>query len=272
MARTNMAATAVKPEVAETLRLQVLRRTEVSPHMARVTLGGGDVDRFRSMGFDQWFRLFIPVSDDSLDHVPPVFTRIAWAKLLAAPKASRPVVRNYTVRAHRALGTDGPEIDVDVVLHGEGDDAGPGSTWARTCAPGDPVAILDEGIGFVPPPATAGRTVLVADESGLPAAAGILASLPADAEGLALLEVPAEADRQDLAPPPGVEVRWIVRTDPHDVPGRAAAALAQAQALPDGPFYGWTVGEQALPTGVRRHWVRTGVPKDHIMFCGYWKV
>lgn len=112
-------------------------------------------------------------------------------------------------------------------------------------------------LGLVPPPATAGRTVLVADESGLPAAAGILASLPT--RRVRAARGARDADRQDLVAPPGVEVRWVVRTDPHDVPGRAAAALAQAEALPDAPFHGWTVGEQALPTGGRRHRVRTGV-------------
>ena len=53
--------------------------------------------------------------------------------------------------------------------------------------------------------------------------------------------------------------------------GWSALAAAEAMPLPDEPFYGWTVGEQALPAGVRRHWVRHGVPKDRIMFCGYWK-
>lgn len=52
-------------------------------------------------------------------------------------------------------------------------------------------------------------------------------------------------------------------------------ALSYAKYLtlpvPREPFHGWTVGEQALPTGMRRHWVRNGVPKNRIMFCGYWR-
>ncbi|WP_214105320.1 SIP domain-containing protein, partial [Acrocarpospora catenulata] len=40
---------------------------------------------------------------------------------------------------------------------------------------------------------------------------------------------------------------------------------------PPTPFYGWVVGESTLPTALRRHWITTGVPKENIMFCGYWK-
>ena len=40
------------------------RRTErVTPHMVRVTLTGDDLRRFEYRGFDQWFRLAVPVDD-----------------------------------------------------------------------------------------------------------------------------------------------------------------------------------------------------------------
>jgi hypothetical protein len=54
----------------------------------------------------------------------------------------------------RPDGPDGPELDVDFVLHGSAADgtAGPAAVWARNCARGDAVAVLDEGIGFNPAP------------------------------------------------------------------------------------------------------------------------
>jgi NADPH-dependent ferric siderophore reductase len=74
----------------------------------------------------------------------------------------------------RPDGPDGPELDVDFVLHGSAADgtAGPAAVWARNCARGDAVAVLDEGIGFNPAP---GREhfLLVAGETGLPAIAGL---------------------------------------------------------------------------------------------------
>jgi NADPH-dependent ferric siderophore reductase len=270
VARTNLNSTRVRPRTADLITLRVLRRERISPHFARVTLGHGDIERFIPMGFDQWFRLFIPVGGGSLARVPRRLTTASYLRYLTISKTQRPVLRNYSVRAYRADGPEGPELDVDFVLHGSADDgtAGPAATWATTCAKGDPVAILDEGIGFNPPP-EARRVLLVADESGLPAVAGILSSLPGDARGQVLVEIPSQDDEQDLAGPQGVDVRWLVREK--GVPGRAALAAAQALDLPDEPFFGWTVGEQTLPTRLRRHWVKAGVPKNHIMFCGYWR-
>ncbi|GEL24297.1 siderophore-interacting protein [Pseudonocardia sulfidoxydans NBRC 16205] len=271
MARTNIRATRIKPEVSELLTTRVVRREQISPHMTRVTLGGGDLDRLRHLGFDQWFRLFMPTAGGALENLPTKLTMLSYTRFLAQSKATRPSLRTYSIRAHREADT-GNEIDIDIVVHGSPDDAGagPGVAWARTCTPGDPVALIDEGIGFNPAPGL-DQVVLVAEESGLPGAAGILASLPSTARGHALLEVPTSEDTQSLVGPPGVEITWIVR-DSHDaVPGRAALAAVEAQPLPAGPFYGWAVGEQALATGARRHWVRSGVPKENLMFCGYWR-
>ncbi|MFI0463912.1 siderophore-interacting protein [Saccharopolyspora sp. 5N102] len=117
MARTNLARR-IKPEHSELLTLRVIRRERVSPHFARVTLGRGDAERFRYMGFDQWFRLFIPVAEDSLSRLPNKLNAVSYAKFLTIAKTSRPVLRNYSVRAYRPIGPDGPELDVDFVLHG----------------------------------------------------------------------------------------------------------------------------------------------------------
>jgi NADPH-dependent ferric siderophore reductase len=272
MARTNIRQTRVKPEVTALLTARVARRERISPHVSRVTLTGGSLDRFRAMGFDQWFRLFIPVPGGTLDGLPDRLTAFSYARFLRIPKATRPVLRAYTVRAYRPVGPEGPEIDVDVVLHGSAaaGTAGPGAAWAETCEPGDEVALLDEGTGFNPAPGL-DRVLLVADESGLPAAAGVLASLAPDVRGRALIEIPDKEDRQELTAPAGVEIEWIVREDHAAVPGAAALAAAEALPLPTEPTYGWVVGEQQLPSGLRRHWVKEGWPKDRIMFCGYWR-
>ncbi|GMA40066.1 siderophore-interacting protein [Mobilicoccus caccae] len=271
MATTDTTRQRLKPDVSRPLRLRVRRRETITPSMSRVTLGGGDIGEFVPMGFDQWFRLFIPAPGAGLERLPDRLTRTSYAKFLLIPKAVRPTLRNYTIRAYRADGDDGPEIDVDFVLHGSpgSDTAGPASTWAQTCVVGDEVAIIDEGIGFVAPPDR--HLLLAADETGLPAVAGVLGSLPREARGVAVIEVPTEADRQELDAPEGVEVRWVMRNDPHSVPGRATLAEARGVGVPDGPVFGWAVGESGLATGMRRHWVSAGIPKDDITFCGYWK-
>lgn len=273
MARTNMNATRVKPDATRLLTLRVVRRERLSPHIVRVTLGDGDIAHFVPMGFDQWFRLFLPVSEASLERLPNKLDTLSYLRFLAIAKTERPVLRNYTVRAHRVDGAQGPELDVDFVVHGSVDDgtSGPAATWAQTCRPGDSVALLDEGIAYNPPPTVAGEVELVGDETAMPAVAGILASLPRSVTGRAFIEIPHADDRQELDAPAGVDVRWVVRDDRRAVPGAAVlAAAVEAAPSPGGRFH-WAAGEQSLPAAMRRHWVRAGVEKGHISFTGYWK-
>ena len=141
----------------------------------------------------------------------------------------------------------------------------------ETCRPGESVVIIDEGLAFNPERGV-DRVVLVADETGLPAIAGICATLPADASGLAIVEVPSAEDALDFPHPAGVAVRWIVR-DGDAKPGTLALQALREAALPDAPFHAYLVGEQALPTDGRRHLVaERGVAKDLVSFCGYWRV
>jgi NADPH-dependent ferric siderophore reductase len=254
------------------LTLHVLRRERISANFARVTLGRGDIGRFTPRGFDQWFRLFLPVAGGSLAGAPKKLNMLSCLRFRTVSKNVRPVLRNYSVRACRPDGPEGPELDVDVVLYGDVDDgtAGPACAWAQTCRPGDPVGILDEGVGFNPPPGTR-HVVLVADETGLPAVAGILADLPPDTQGHAIVEIPDDADRQELTGPPGVKVAWFSRAGTGLPAGQFAYREALALRPPKEPAYGWVAGEQALATGVRRSWIASGLPKRHIMFRDFWR-
>lgn len=266
----------VKPDTQGLVHLTVLRRERLAPHWMRITLGGGEIDRFRPMGYDQWFRLFLPLGgDEGLDRLPAKANKLfGYLRYLRIPDGVRPVMRNYTLRAFRpATAESDAEIDVDFVLHGSAEEgtAGPASRWAETCEPGESVVIIDEGLAFNPERGT-DRVVLVADETGLPAIAGVCASLPSHASGLAIIEVPSGEDALEFAHPAGVTVRWIVRD--HDAkPGALALQALREASLPDAPFHAYIVGEQALPTEARRHLVADrGVSKDLVSFCGYWRV
>ena len=266
----------VKPETQGLVHLTVLRTERLSPHWLRVTLGGGEIDRFRAMGYDQWFRLFLPLGgDEGLERLPAKANKMfGYLKYLRIPDGVRPVMRNYTVRAFRpATATTGAEIDVDFVLHGSAADgtAGPASRWAESCQAGESVVVIDEGLTFNPDRGT-DRVVLVSDETGLPAIAGICAALPSHATGLAIVEVPSAEDALDFPHPAGIIVRWIVRD--HDVkPGTLALQALRDASIPDAAIHAYIVGEQALATEGRRHLVgERGVPKDLVSFCGYWRV
>ncbi|KAA9089401.1 siderophore-interacting protein [Microbacterium radiodurans] len=271
MART---AGLVEPASAGLLHLRVVRAERIAPHWMRVTLGGGDVGGFVPLGYDQWFRIFLPVGGDAgLDRVPAkANTLFGYLKYLRIPEGERPVMRNYSVRAYRATGpSGGPEIDVDFVLHGSGPTAGPASRWAEQAHAGESVVIIDEGLRFNPDRGV-DRVVLVADETGAPAVASICSALPATASGLALIEAPTADDVLPFDAPTGVEVRWLVRG--HGAkPGSSALGALAAADLPPAPLHAFIVGEQSLVAAGRRLLVNErGVSKDSVSFVGYWRI
>lgn len=266
----------VKPASQELIHLQVLRTERLTPHWMRITLGGGEIARFTPMGYDQWFRIFLPHSgeggDEGLERIPAKANKIfGYLKYLRIPDGVRPVMRNYTVRTYRASGpSGGPEIDVDFVLHGSGPTAGPASRWADAAVPGESVVVIDEGLGFNPQRGVE-SVLLVADETGAPAVAGICASLPDSATGVALIEAPSAEDVLEFEAPAGLEVRWLVR-DADVKPGALALETLQELEAPASDAHCFIVGEQSLPTAARRHLVAQGVDKDRISFVGYWRV
>ncbi|MEV4280393.1 siderophore-interacting protein [Actinoplanes xinjiangensis] len=256
-----------KPVDPHVLLLEVTKSERISPNVVRVTFGGEGLDRFTPLGFDQWFRLFLPRPGQDTLKLPTRTSGLWYAQYLATAKQKRPFVRNYTVRAYRPDG-----LDVDFVVHVDADGhSGPASTFAIGANPGDQAGLLDQGVGYNPR-ADHDWTLLVADETGLPAVAGICESLPDDATGVAIVELPSMDDRQDFRVPSGVDLRWVARERPGDVPGQLALATLRAAELPSAPVWAYLVGESALVTGGRRHLVEDrAVPKGHIDFIGYWR-
>lgn len=256
----------IKVDHAETglVTARVTGAERISPNFVRVTLG--ELPGWRHLGFDQWFRLALPVSDDTrFDRLSDRFDTRGYLRYLTLPKASRPVIRNYTVREHR----DG-ELDVDLVVHGTVGVAGP---WAAALPVGDPVALIDQGCGYRAVEG-ASRVILAGDETAMPAVLGILRDLPSETTGTAVIEVSDPADRQEGPKPAGVELAWVTR-DAGMRPGGAALELLR-RIVPDdvasSPVSAFVAGEQQLATGARRHLVGLGVPKTAIDFTGYWRM
>ena len=253
-----------RPTDATMIHADVVATRYVTPGMIRITIGGDGLAAFTGRGFDQWFRLFLPLEGETNFALPKKIDLLGYVQYLAMPKATRPPLRNYTVREFRA---EQRELDIDFVAHG---DAGIASGWAARAQVGDRVAVLDQGIMFAPRPGV-DWFLLATDESGLPAAAGILRDMPRDAVGHAFLEVATLDDAQETGAPAGVEVHWLVR-DGQEKPGVLALETVKGFDLPSGSVYAWVVGEQSLPTSLRRWLVNErGVPKGDIMFCGYWR-
>lgn len=229
----------VKPADPRVHRLEVLRSERVSPSFQRVTVVGDDLHEFGDMGFDQWFRLFLPLPGSDSLRLPGATTSLWYAQYLAIPEAERPHCANYTVREFRPAGAAGAgagagaggaagagagaagaagasraELDIDFVLHrGEsGELEGGAAIWACAARPGDALGLLDQGVLFNAPD-DATEIHLVADETGLPGTEGIVRSLHRASVGSVIQEVPTRADVRPLDAPDGVEVTWVVRDE-----------------------------------------------------------
>ncbi|QTX03824.1 siderophore-interacting protein [Agromyces archimandritae] len=260
MASSNITITHAETGV---VTAEVVEARRISPNFVRLTLAGEQLADWRHVGFDQWFRLAVPTNDGTrFDNLSGTYDMAGYLRYLTLPRATRPVIRNYTVREFRA---EAGELDIDFVVHGSDGVAGP---WAAGLPLGAHVALIDQGAGFSP--VDAARTLLVGDESAMPAVLGILRDLPRDTAGDALIELADEGDRQPDEAPDGVEVHWIVR-EPGQAPGVAALEHLRELAV-DESVTAFAAGESKLATGARRHLVgERGVPKQAVTFCGYWR-
>lgn len=256
-------AQALTPAPRQMLELTVIRRTWLSPHLVRVTVGGRALDRFTYEGGDQCFRLFFPQAGHCHLHLPTV-SESGWAQqYFQMPDDSRPVVRNYTVRDFHASEL---ELDVDFVVHGEG----PAALWAQTAQPGSPVGIFDEGRRYWPRE-DASWQWLVVDESALPAALAIAEEASVAPPTRIIAEVPSPADILDVGLGSHITVDWLTREGSGAAAGSLARDAALDTPLPVGTGSVFVAGERSMATGVRRGLVATGVPKSTISFFGYWR-
>lgn len=213
-----MTTTAVNPLLLLTAAVRRVER--LSPSFVRIRFGGEGFEHLGPEGptLDQRVKLLIPTPG----HVVPRLDPAAWyAAWLALPAEERGVVRTYTARAVEGEG-DERQLVVDFVLHGAVGPAaaGPAATWAEEARVGDEIGLLAPrrghersfgGIEFAP--ADARRLILVADETAVPALASIAEALPADADGVVVVEVPDATDFLDVPFPPGIEAHWIARGD-----------------------------------------------------------
>jgi NADPH-dependent ferric siderophore reductase len=235
---------------------------DVHPRLRRITFRGGDLASFAPAGPDTFLYLLLPPPGRAVLTVDASFSWEAHAQM---PDHEKPVGAYYTLRAWRP---ECEELDILVVLHG---DVGHASRWAARATAGDPVALWGPRTAYHPPPGTE-HVVLVADETGLPAVAGILEQLPPGITARVLAEVPDEQERQELPARDDVEVTWLHRGPAE--PGTTSLLLDAVRSLPELPSstYVWGGGESRAMAAIRGH-VRTerGLPRDRTGLIAYWR-
>lgn len=232
----------------------------LTPNMIRLVFGGDDLRRFVSSG-DPDERLVVVLPREG-ERETPAPTRQPDGTL-DYPAENEPELRSYTVRRFDA---DRGEMVIDFVRH----EGGAAATWASQARVGD-VVYLSPAKGWYAPPPDAGWQVLLADMTALPALGRIVEQLPAGVQAIAITELTADTDRQELGGAADVSYRWLTGGNGHG-PSGLLQALRELE-LPSGPGYLWFAGEAAESRAVRKYVRRElGWSTDRFTIIGYWRV
>lgn len=230
-------------------RLQVLRVTELTPRMRRITLGGEELQGFTSLGSDDHIKLLFAET--------PEQQQALEAREMARDGGARPTMREYTPRR---IDLEANELDIDFVLHGDG----PASTWAAQATPGQHLDIAGPRASLVVPDMF-DSYLLIGDETALPAIGRRLEGLPPGRRVVAVIQVEDVHEQQPLPSQAQVDVQWLIRGQ-DDV-----LARVQHMPLPEGRVYAWVALEKALTRQVKAALLEKGVPDDALKAAAYWR-
>lgn len=215
--------------------LQVVRTMRRTPRMQRITLGGAELAGF------------------------PAGCEGAHIKLLFPDDAGRTHVRTYTVAGLDALAL---ELDVDIVLHGDG---GPASRWASRACAGAAIGLIGPGGPALYRP-HAQRFLLLGDSSSYALVHGVMGKLPAGAEGDVLMLVPHVEEILPLPLRDRMRVQWLLERE--DAWLDALASLPR----PSAEVSVTLAGESAQVIAVRDFLVHQWqVRRDMMYAVPYWK-
>ena len=237
--------------------LEVLGKTRVSPRLLRLTLGGEGYEALnRNRNSDAYVKFLIA---DPASGLQPPYDMDALRE--HSPELM-PARRTYTVRR---WDDEKRRIEVDVVLHGDGEDSGIAARWADEAQPGDLLAMSGAGGGYTPAPETR-RHLMLGDHAALPAIAAGLEAMDEDAQGTVLLQLDHDEDRLALEHPAGVAVRWLI--------GERELLLEAVDQLNLEDHEGLQIFchvERGITKQLRAKLVKqAGIPREQISISAYW--
>ncbi|MEM7342407.1 MAG: SIP domain-containing protein [Actinomycetota bacterium] len=242
----------------ETRRAHVVATEPVAPNVLQVTLAG--LHSVPVLGSDEFFYVIAP----SPEGPPTIGPGLTLSELRALPAEQQPHGACYSSRRRRP---EQGEVDLWVVRHSDDGMAG----WASEAAAGDEVILWGPRRLFQPPPHT-DHVLIVADETGLGAAAAIVDDVADDVDVHVVLEVVDEHHRVPLPARRGIRVDWCFRGD--ELPGTTGLLLDKVKQLSIDParWFAYGAGESQEMTAVRqllRHQI--GLPARQVQMTPYWR-
>jgi Siderophore-interacting protein len=279
--------------------VKLARKSEISPSLLSLVFSGPEVAQMKSDSPDQRIKVLFPSEDGT---PPSLSAQGQWYQVIQGmEKTKRPIVRTYTLRH---VDPARQEMTIEFVSHGL---EGPASAWAINSRPGESIQIVapnaahqeDSGGYEWMPPAGLRNALIIADETALPAAKGILEQLSVQANPprvQAFFEVPEEADCVDLSAFHFAEITWLqrnktgashgecllqaVKSFVHEPDNRQHDTVqeeGEGEILWDKAstqctdFYGWVAAESTVVKLLRRYLVgERGLAHDAINFMAYW--
>ncbi len=229
-------------------RARLIGCARLSPNFLRVTLEGEELVGFAPRGLH--FRLLLGPQGAGEPRLDANGVTV-WPQGKAA--WHQPV---YTIRAFDPARA---RLEFDVFLHA----GGRAADWCAQAALGAAV-LLSGPSGDLPK--AAGWNGFVGDETALPLIARALETLPATAQGQAVLLVPEAADIQALTHPRGVRVSWLER--------RAGATALEALAQLTPPERARTVffaAHAREAQAARQSLAARGFAREEMTALGYWQ-
>jgi len=219
--------------------LSVTDKKQISSNMLRITLQGAQLE--------------------NISWKPGCYVK------LNIPTGAKKKMRTYTARSY---DSSTKSLTIDFALHHP---AGPATRWALDARIGDKIDLRGPGQLKIDP--SKGNWYLFsADMSALPAAISVMESLPADAKGYAFLEVMEESDIQEFVVPSGIEVEWLIHSNPKEKSSQQLNAIKAMEYL-EGTANIFVAGELSTIREIKRYIGEEASFKDSFRYISsYWKI
>ncbi len=250
-----------RPKIAKYV-FEVSGKEWITPHYIRIKLRADENIAFDQCTLGANNKIFIPPAGCKDVLFPEFDPELgAWRY----PKEdARPIVRTYT---HRSIDPQTKEIAIDFIDHG---DNGPASAWARHAVHGDQLGVAMK-IKKTPHYQQADWYFLIGDATAIPVICCILESLPPDAKGYCLIEIPSEVDIHPELRHPGFEFQWLLNAHPER--GSILAPLAKEVEIPEEyiPF-AYVAAEYSTVKELRQYFQEDLYwPNQQYYAFSYWK-
>lgn len=224
--------------------LQLVARELVSPGVMRITLHSPEPLNLTSSGFDDHFKLILPVAGYEKPPLPQMIDGKPFIE------GTKPVMRDYT-----PLRWTEHTLWVDFVIG----HAGPATEWACSAPLGQWVGAAGPRGSLVVHPVFS-QYWLFADATGLPAVQRAITELPATAPLVIRLAVNPQ-DRRPLDLPFSVDLQWV---------DQLTDAVDGIDHFPTSSFI-WAAGEHHDMTQLRQAILAKGADPKNTRISAYWR-